>query len=124
MENQNPTKTETAQSPETVLGVEAGKSIAIIAYLTLIGLLIAFMMNNDKKNEFARYHIVQMLGLCLTGLALGVLNVVPLIGWLIAALGSVFLLFLWVSGIINAAGGKQKPVPVLGKKYEEWLKNI
>jgi len=39
--------------------IDEGKTIAIISYLTLIGLLIAFIMNNDKKNEFAKFHIGQ-----------------------------------------------------------------
>ena len=29
--------------------VEEGKTIAIIAYLTIVGLIIAFVLNNDKK---------------------------------------------------------------------------
>ena len=34
-----------------------GKNIAIISYLTVIGLVIAFVMNNEKKEPFARFHI-------------------------------------------------------------------
>jgi len=34
---------------------EQDNSIAIISYLTLIGLVIAFVMNNEKKKPFARY---------------------------------------------------------------------
>lgn len=30
-----------------------GKEIAIIAYLTIIGLIAAFIMNNDKRAPFA-----------------------------------------------------------------------
>ncbi len=33
------------------------KTIAVIAYLTFIGLIIAFVMNNDKKYEFASFHM-------------------------------------------------------------------
>jgi len=43
--------------------IEEGKTIAIIAYITIFGLLIAFLMNNDKKNSFASYHLRQSLGL-------------------------------------------------------------
>ena len=38
-----------------------GKNIAIISYITIIGLIIAFVMNNDKKDAFASYHIKQSL---------------------------------------------------------------
>ncbi len=47
------------------------KTTAIIAYITLIGLIIAFVQNQDKKDEFAKFHIVQSLGLLLTSFALG-----------------------------------------------------
>ncbi len=30
-----------------------GKQIGMIAYLTVIGLIIAFVMNSEKKSEFA-----------------------------------------------------------------------
>lgn len=67
--------------------VNDGKTIATIAYITIIGLIIAFVMNNDKKNTFAGYHIKQSLGLGLTGLALGVIGIIPILGWIINILG-------------------------------------
>jgi len=104
--------------------VEEGKTIAIIAYITIFGLIIAFIMNNDKKNSFAAYHIRQSLGLGLTGLAIGVIGMLPFLGWIISFLGSIFILVLWVMGLISALNGEEKPVPVLGEKYQEWLKGI
>ena len=100
------------------------KSIAIIAYITIIGLIIAFVMNNDKKAVFPTYHIKQSLGLALTGLALGVVGMVPILGWIISFFGSFVLLYLWIIGLLNAINSKQKQVPWLGEKYEEWFKNI
>jgi len=26
--------------------------------------------------------------------------------------------------LVNAINEKQKPIPILGKKYEEWFKNV
>lgn len=101
-----------------------GKDIAIIAYLTIIGLIAAFIMNSEKKAPFANYHIRQVLGLALTGISLGVIGIVPILGWLVAIFGSIILLVMWVVGLINAINGKEKPVPILGKKYEEWFKGV
>jgi len=36
-----------------------GKTAAVVAYITLIGTIIAFFMNNDDKNQFASFHIRQ-----------------------------------------------------------------
>ena len=62
---------ETIENKTTV--INEGKNIAIIAYITIIGLIIAYVMNNDKKDAFATYHIKQSLGLAATGLALALL---------------------------------------------------
>lgn len=103
---------------------EQGKGVAIIAYLTIFGLLIAFILNNDKKNAFSAFHIRQSLGIGLTGIALGVIGFIPFIGWLISIFGSLLIVVLWIMGLINAINLKEEPVPILGKYYQDWFKNI
>jgi len=104
--------------------ITEGKITAIIAYITFIGLIIAFVMNNEKKNPFASYHIRQSLGLALIALALLLIGIVPILGWFIGFVGFFVVFFLWIMGIINAINEKQKPLPLLGEKFEEWFKNI
>jgi len=111
------------QTTQTTAEVE-GKNIAIIAHLTIIGLIIAFVMNNDKKVPFASYHIRQVLGLALTGFALAIVNVIPILGWIVSILGTFILLYMWIMGLINTVNGKEKPMPILGNKYAEWFKTI
>ena len=48
---------------ETNQTVEEGKTMAIISYVTIIGLIIAFVSNNSKPNEFTSFHIRQSLGI-------------------------------------------------------------
>lgn len=100
------------------------KNIGIIAYLTLIGLLVAFVMNNEEKSSYAQFHIKQSLGLMLSGLALGIIGLVPILGWIVSILGTFFLLYIWIMGLLNAINGKQKVVPVLGQHYEKWFANL
>lgn len=109
---------------EVVTANGEAKKIAIIAYITIIGLIIAFVMNNDKKQDFASYHIRQSVGLCLTGLALGIIGIVPILGWIINIVGFFVLLYMWVVALMNAINEKEKPAPLLGKKYENWFKSI
>ena len=119
----NDTYTEPTASSNAAVSSEE-KNIAIISYITLIGLIIAFVMNNDKKAAFPTYHIKQSLGLAVTGLALGIIGMVPILGLIVSFLGSLGLLYLWIMGLLNAINQKEKPVPWLGKKYEEWFKNL
>ena len=103
---------------------EEAKKIAVISYITIIGLVIAFVMNNEKKSDFANYHIRQSIGLCLTGLAMGAIGIIPILGWIINIIGFFVLLYMWIVGLINAINEKEKPVPFLGNKYEKWFKGI
>jgi|SRR5690606_1928955 len=114
---------ETTNTTETTTANE-GKNIAMISYITIIGLIIAFVMNNDKKNEFARFHIKQSLGLALTGLALGIIGMIPILGWIIYILGIFVLIYMWIIGLMNAINSKRIVVPFLGDKYAEWFKNL
>jgi uncharacterized membrane protein len=112
--------TETVKS-----AAEDGKIIAIVSYLTIIGLIIAFIMNSDKKNSFASYHIRQSLGLMISYLVLWVLIArIPYLGWILSTLGSIFLFVLWIVGLINAINTKKKPVPVLGIYFQDWFGNL
>lgn len=101
-----------------------GKTIAIISYLTVIGLVIAFVMNNEKKNPFAHYHIRQALGLTLTGVVISFLNIIPVLGLIINVVGFFVLLYMLIMGVLNAMNERKQPLPILGKQYDEWLKSI
>lgn len=104
--------------------IEEGKTIAIISYITVIGLIIALILNNDKKNLFAAYHIRQSLGITLTGIVLSVVNIVPILGWIAYIGGGILLFIMLIQGLLAALNGKIKPVFLLGEKYQEWLKSI
>lgn len=99
-------------------------SMGIIAYLTIIGLIVAFVSNQEKKDDYVKFHIQQSLGIALTGFASGIIGIIPILGWLISILGFFFVVFLWIMGLMNAINQKEKVVPILGEKYTEWFKNI
>jgi uncharacterized membrane protein len=109
---------------ETKSTASDDKTMAIVAYLTIIGLIAAFIRNREKNDPFAAYHIKQSLGLSMCGIALFIVGLVPILGWIASFLGSIFLLYLWVMGLVNAINGKSQPVPLLGEKFEEWFNNI
>jgi uncharacterized membrane protein len=118
-------KNEPIKTPiSTVDIISEGKTIAILAYITFIGLIIAFVLNIEKKNSFALYHIRQSLGLVLVALVLGIVNIIPILGWVVSIVGSIILLIMWISGLMSALNGKEKPVFLLGEKFQEWFRDI
>lgn len=102
--------------------IEEGRGLAILSYFTFIGLIIAIIMNLNKKNEFTFFHIRQMLGLILM---LIISNTVEAYvhSWLGTILWGITFL-CWLHGLINAITRKPTPIPFLGDKFQNWFQNI
>lgn len=103
--------------------IQANKGMAILAYLSWLVLIPLFAA---KGSKFARFHSNQGLVLAIAEaafyIAYAILRAVILaISWrlyfLVTIIGLVALIFPVVSviGIVNAANGKAKELPVIGK---------
>ena len=93
-----------------------GKTKAIVAHITLIGWIVALVLNSQEKDEYASYYIRQMLGLIL----LSIVGWIPVVGWL----AWIFVVVLWVLSLINAASGEMKPLPIVGEYFQQWFKSL
>ncbi|WP_254528358.1 MULTISPECIES: DUF4870 domain-containing protein [unclassified Sphingobacterium] len=104
--------------------IQDNKTLAVVSYLTWIGLLVAFLMNRDKNDPFVKFHIRQNLGLFILGLVAGVLHYIPGVGGIVAYLVFIALFIFWVIGLIGAINGKENAVPVVGPMFQEWFKGF
>lgn len=100
-----------------------GKTAAILAYLTIIGTVIAFTLNYDEKKPLASFHIRQALGVHIIFYGLGLL-VSYFDSWLISAPFYLFIMVLWGYGFICALQGDIRETPLLGKYFQNWFRNI
>ena len=104
--------------------IEQNKVMSILAYLSWLVLIPIFAA---PKSKFARFHANQGLVLAITEVAwwivTGVVSTIlyniswtlgSLFGTLLGLVNLVFLVML-VLGIVNAAGGRAKELPVIGK---------
>ena len=98
--------------------------IAIVSYLTFIGWIIAFVLYQNNKSELAIFHIRQTLGIYLMGIVGMLFLWIPLIGWILSILLPIFIFVLWIIGLINAAQGETKPVPLVGEFIQDLFKGI
>lgn len=100
------------------------KTLAIVSYLTIIGWAIAYFSYKEKteKNVFVNYHLEQALGVFIFSVALSVAG--GILSFFLPPLSTIFSLVnlvslvLLIMGIINANNEAQKPVPVIGKLFE------
>lgn len=116
---------ETPPPAATPAATTEDRTVAIVSYLTIIGFIVAIILHSNKKTALGSYHLRQCLGLIVTAIALSiagmVLAFIPILGWLAVLAAWVGFLVLWVMGLIAAAGGQQKPLPVVGEYYQKWF---
>ncbi|WP_291114579.1 DUF4870 domain-containing protein [Flavobacterium sp. UBA6135] len=105
------------------MSAEKEKQTAIIAYLTLIGSVIAIFMNSENKNSFASFHIRQALGIFLTFFALGY-PIGYFDSWMVSSAFYIFFFILWIYGFLGALNGEQKVVPLVGGFYQQLFKSL
>lgn len=103
--------------------IEKNKIFAILAYL---GILFLVPLLAAPQSKFARYHTNQGIILCIASIIVGIaalivtfiLSFIPFVGCigviLVPAVG-IGSLVLTVLGIINAANGQCKPLPLIGQ---------
>jgi uncharacterized membrane protein len=107
-------ETPTPTPPPTPGGtVDEGRLFAFLAYfLGIIGFIIVFAVKKD--NKFAMFHAKQSLVLFIVAVANGIIWQVPLIGWIAGAVIGLAVFVFWIMGIINALGGQEKALPIIG----------
>ena len=98
-----------------------GKTLAIVAYLTFIGWIIAFVMygNENEKSPLAKYHLKQAFGLGALSLAISILGGMFLFSssvlYNLSNLLNLGIFILAILGIINANNSEEKPLPIVGE---------
>lgn len=89
----------------------AGKNIgmAVVAYI----LFFIPLLTDAKNDPFVKYHVKQGLVLFITSFILMIVGRMPVIGmftWIL----NIGVLVLFIIGIMNAIGGKETPLPLIG----------
>ncbi len=92
------------------------KTVAIIAHITIIGWIVAVVMNSNNKSEFASFYIRQTLLLNLV-LSFGV---VPFLGRIVGLIAFVFLIL----SLLYALGGNKAKLPLVGEYFQNWFKGL
>ena len=100
----------------------SGKAKAIIAHITLVGWIIALILNMNDKDEFTSFYIRQYLGIMIIGvLGNAVLNMV---NGTLAMVWGVIMLVAWLLSLIGAITDKKNETPVVGSYFQDWFKGL
>ena len=114
---------------------DEGRTVAIIAYLTLIGFIIALIQHGSSKTRLGAYHLRQVMGFIITSIVLAIilwLITFPMFSMSIENIASyaffvsIVSIIIWVGlficilvSFINAINCKEKPAPIFGKLFEK-----
>lgn len=112
------------------------KTIGILSYITLIGFIVALVLNQNKQGEekrFGAFHLRQALGLIICAIGVFIVfailsTIFMMISFSLLAIVSLFSTLIWLGflallivGIINAANGTFKEIPLIGTLSSKML---
>ena len=103
--------------------MEEHKVNAMISHFTIIGTIVAIIMNNEKKNEFVSFYTRQTLGLFLC-FHLGGYFVGYFDSWIATNAYWLFFAVLWVISFSGLLRNEMKLVPVVGEQLQKWFKSF
>ncbi|MCF8360822.1 MAG: hypothetical protein K9H26_18870 [Prolixibacteraceae bacterium] len=89
---------------------------AIVAHLTIVGWIVALVINSNEKEEYTSFYLRQTLGIHLAGI---VLSWIPVLGWLLAIVVFAF----WIISLVYAVQGDMKTIP-FGEHFQRWFNSL
>jgi len=105
--------TESQKESQEVL---EGKAYAILAYLWILCLVPLIL---KKDNKFALFHARQGLVLFIGELVMGLVGIIPVLGWLVAFFGTILFGVMSLVGIVQVLQGNFWKMPVAGEIAEK-----
>ncbi len=95
--------------------IQANKGLCILSYLWLL-FLVPMLVN--KNSPFTKFHVNQGIVLFIFCIIISIISKIvtwiPIIGWMIGSVIWIVELILVIMGIVNAAQGEAKRLPIIG----------
>lgn len=106
---------------QTSSGIDQNIAAVLTYVLGLITGIVFLLI--EKENRFIRFHAMQSIAVSVMLIALSlILNMIPLIGWILSLLISPLTFILWVFLMYKAYKGEWFKLPVVGKFAEDQVK--
>jgi uncharacterized membrane protein len=108
-----------------------GLDANVAAALTYIPIIAIVFLVIEKSSRLVKFHAVQSLGLLVawmvTWFALGILGMVPVLGWatlLLWPLVAIGMFVVWLIALLKAFKGEWWKLPVIGDIAEQQSANL
>jgi len=87
---------------------------AALSYI-LIGIIWYFVDKKMQRSAFTKHHAQQGLVVLILALAVHIVYIIPILGWIIGFIGQILVLILAIIGIIYALQNRMDDLPVVGE---------
>jgi uncharacterized membrane protein len=104
-----------AQQPPAAAEGLSDTAAGALAYVTIIPAIIFLVMAPYNQKPFVKFHAFQCISLFVVWLCLGVVFIVPILGWIVGALGFLCLAVCWILSIVKASQGSAFKLPVISE---------
>ena len=100
---------------------DTGKILAALGYLVGIVALIALLIEPYKNERFVKHHAVQALAVWVGWILVSVISAIPVVGWIISAVGWVALLVFSIMGAVKAFQSEMWEMPVVYNIVKQYI---
>ena len=97
--------------------IQEGKVLALLSYL---GILCLIPLLLKKDNKFVLFHGKQGLVLFLGEIAVGIISIIPFLGWFIGFISIILFGILSLVGIVQVLMGNYWKIPVVAGLAEKF----
>jgi uncharacterized membrane protein len=104
---------------ETMQGGLTDNAAAGLAYVTIIPAIIFLVAAPYNQKPFIRFHAWQSIFLNIAWFAISMIAIIPILGWLVFALGSLILFVAWIVVLLKALKGERYKLPFIGDIAEK-----
>lgn len=106
---------QTVYAPPPVVMDQDTRDNRVLSLFCYLGIFMILPLVAQPNSSFVRFHANQGLVLILFTLCATVINIIPILGWIVSIVCYIFSLVCTIIGIVNACKGRKKSLPLIGK---------
>lgn len=99
---------------ETVQSGLTDNNAGALAYITIIPAIVFLVAAPYNQSSYIRFHAWQSIFLCIALFAVSIIAVVPILGWIVYAVGAIAIFIGWIMCILKALKGERFKLPFIG----------
>lgn len=94
--------------------VATNKWVPIVMFLIPILFFLPLVMEDKKNSAYCKFYSNQVLLYMIFSFAIGLVNIIPLLGQIIYAIAGIVMFIFWIIVLVGACQGKAKKFPIFG----------